>query len=140
MKLSELKADSVGRVLSLGTDTHYLKRITSIGLTEGSLFQIVRNDRKMPVLVYVRETLLALNRADADKIEAEDLGELLVLRDISKALMRRIDGDYRLIITLNSMLILLGAFGIITPAASATLHNLSTIGISVYNMTDLIGA
>ena len=83
MKLSELKADSVGRVLSLGTDTHFLKRITSIGLTEGSLFQIVRNDRKMPVLVYVRETLLALNRADADKIEAEDLGELLVLRDIS---------------------------------------------------------
>ena len=73
-------------------------------------------------------------------IEAEDLGELLVLRDISKALMRRIDADYRVIISLNSMLILLGAFGIITPAASATMHNLSTIGISLYNMTDLIEA
>ena len=72
--------------------------------------------------------------------EAEDLGELLVLRDISKALMRRIDGDYRMIITLNSMLILLGAFGIITPATSAMMHNLSTIGISLYNMTDLVEA
>ena len=58
----------------------------------------------------------------------------------SKALMRRIDADYRVIISLNSMLIMLGAFGIITPAASATMHNLSTIGISLYNMTDLIEA
>ena len=81
----------------------------------------------------------AIAREIADiTIEAEDLGELLVLRDISKALMRRIDADYRVIITLNSMLILLGAFGIITPAASAMMHNLSTIGISLYNMTDLI--
>ena len=59
-------------------------------------------------------------------------------RRVKKALMRRIDADYRVIITLNSMLILLGAFGIITPAASAMMHNLSTIGISLYNMTDLI--
>jgi P-type E1-E2 ATPase len=81
----------------------------------------------------------AIAREIADiTIEAEDLRELLVLRDISGALMRRIDSDYRVIIILNSMLILLGAFGIITPAVSATLHNLSTIGISVYNMTDLI--
>ncbi len=83
----------------------------------------------------------AIAREIADiTIEAENLRELLVLRDISEALMRRIDSDYRVIITLNSMLIVLGAFGIITPAASATLHNLSTIGISVYNMTDLIEA
>jgi len=83
----------------------------------------------------------AIAREIADiTIEAEDLGELLVLRDISKALMRRIDADYRVIISLNSMLILLGAFGIITPAASATMHNLSTIGISLYNMTDLFAA
>ena len=83
----------------------------------------------------------AIAREIADiTIEAEDLGELLVLRDISKALMHRIDADYRVIITLNSMLILLGAFGVITPAASAMMHNLSTIGISLYNMTDLIEA
>ncbi len=83
----------------------------------------------------------AIAREIADiTIEAEDLRELLVLRDISKALMSRIDSDYRVIITLNSLLILLGAFGIITPAASAMVHNLSTIGISLYNMTDLIDA
>ena len=71
-------------------------------------------------------------------IEAEDLAELLVLRDISESLMKRIDADYRFIIVFNSLLIALGAFSIITPAASAMLHNLSTIGISLYNMTDLL--
>ena len=70
--------------------------------------------------------------------ELKKLG--LNVKDISQALMRRIDGDYRMIITLNSMLILLGAFGIITPATSAMMHNLSTIVISLYNMTDLIEA
>ena len=71
-------------------------------------------------------------------IEAEELEELLVLRDISEALMRRINRDYRMIIMINSALIALGAFGIITPAVSATMHNMSTIAISLYNMTDLV--
>lgn len=83
----------------------------------------------------------AIAREIADvTIEAEDLTKLLVLRDISDALMKRIDRDYRVIIAFNSMLIALGALGIITPAASAMMHNLSTIGISIYNMTDLIEA
>lgn len=81
----------------------------------------------------------AIAREIADvTIEADDLRELLVLRDISDALMQRIGRDYRVIISFNSMLIALGALGVITPATSAMLHNLSTIGISVYNMTNFI--
>lgn len=59
MKLSEMEASTHGRVRNLGKDARFLNRITSIGLTEGATFQVVRNDKKMPVLVYVRETLLA---------------------------------------------------------------------------------
>lgn len=81
----------------------------------------------------------AIAREIADiTIEAEDLGELLLLRDLSRALMDRISRDYRIIISFNSMLIALGAFGVITPATSAMLHNLSTIGISAFNMTNLL--
>ena len=36
------------------------------------------------------------------------------------------------------MLIALGAMGILQPASSAMLHNLSTIGISLKSMTNLI--
>ena len=71
-------------------------------------------------------------------VEDEDLGALITLKDISDALMKRISRDYRFIIGFNSALILSGVLGLITPGTSALLHNLSTIGISLYNMTDLI--
>lgn len=72
MKLTELKPDKNGKIKSLGEDELFLNRVTSIGLTEGSPFQVVRNDRKMPVLIYARETLLAINRSDCEKIEVEE--------------------------------------------------------------------
>lgn len=49
------------------------------------------------------------------------------------------ENGHKVIISFNTLLIFLGAFGVITPATSALMHNLSTVGISAYNMTDLIG-
>lgn len=71
MKLSEVKVDQIATIRALGSDTHFLSRVTSIGMTEGTRVQVVRNDRKMPLLIYVRETLLALNRKDCERIEVE---------------------------------------------------------------------
>ena len=71
MKLSELKEGTQAVVRSLGSDARFINRIISIGMSEGAELEVVKNDRKMPVLVYVRETLLALNRADCEKIEME---------------------------------------------------------------------
>ncbi|MCR4896962.1 MAG: ferrous iron transport protein A [Lachnospiraceae bacterium] len=73
MKLSELAANKHGTVKSLGRDEHFLNRISSVGITEGAVFQVVKNDRKMPMLIYVRETLLALNRKDCEKIEVSEV-------------------------------------------------------------------
>ena len=73
MKLSDMQKDKCVRVKSLGVDAHFLNRITSIGITEGTMIRVIRNDRKMPVLVYVRQTLLALNREDCAKIEIEEV-------------------------------------------------------------------
>lgn len=71
MKLTETKPDTCGVIRSIGADAHLARRITAIGLTEGTQFQTVRNDRKMPVLIYLRETLIAVNRGDAERIEVE---------------------------------------------------------------------
>ncbi len=71
-------------------------------------------------------------------IEAENLYELVTLLELSKRLMGRIDRDYKAIVGINSGLILLGAAGILQPAASALLHNASTVAISLKNMQNLL--
>lgn len=69
MNLTESKADMQGRISAVRGNDHFMNRITSIGITEGTSFQTVRNDKRMPVLIYLRETLISLNRADAERIE-----------------------------------------------------------------------
>ena len=69
MKLTETKPDQHGLIRAISGDAHFANRVTAIGVTEGTPFQTVRNDRRMPVLLYLRETLIALNREDAERIE-----------------------------------------------------------------------
>lgn len=71
-------------------------------------------------------------------ISSEDLFELVVLRRISEALMKRIRRNYRFIVGFNFMLIVCGVTGVIQPTVSAMLHNLSTLGISLRSMTNLL--
>ena len=81
----------------------------------------------------------AIARQIADiTISADDLRELVRLRRISQALMERIRANYRFIMTFNGALIVLGALGVLPPAASALLHNLSTLAISLRSMTNLL--
>ena len=71
-------------------------------------------------------------------ISEDNLFQLVTLRAISRALMDRIDRNYRFVIGFNLGLILLGVGGVITPAASAMLHNTSTLAISLKSMTNLL--
>ena len=81
----------------------------------------------------------AIAREIADvTIAAEDLHELVRLRELAMALMGRIDANYRFVIGFNATLIGLGAAGVLAPAASAMLHNLSTLAVSLRSMTNLL--
>lgn len=81
----------------------------------------------------------AIAREIADiTIGADDLYQVVVLRKLSKALMKRIRGNYRKIVGFNSALILLGVLGVIRPTTSALLHNTSTILISMGGMRKLL--
>ena len=81
----------------------------------------------------------AIAREIADvTVAAEDLNELVALRRVAQGLMDRIQSNYRFVIGFNGTLIALGALGILPPATSAMLHNLSTLGVSLRSMTDLL--
>ncbi len=71
-------------------------------------------------------------------ISADSLYELVTLKLISNSLMTRINNNYHFVIGFNFGLILLGVAGILPPATSAVLHNVSTIGIGLKSMTNLL--
>lgn len=71
-------------------------------------------------------------------ISSSDLHQLVVLRKLSLALMKRIDNNYRFIISFNAALIALGVLGVLTPSSSALLHNSSTIISGLKSQTELL--
>lgn len=69
---------------------------------------------------------------------ADDLYQIVTLKYLSDALMKRIHKNYRVIVSFNTMLILLGVGGIIQPTTSALLHNTSTLFIGWKSMDNLL--
>ena len=74
MSLSEMKADMEAVVSRIDGDSRFLSRITSIGITPGCRIRVLRNDRNRPVLVYSRDTMIALNRKECQGIEVTEVG------------------------------------------------------------------
>ena len=71
-------------------------------------------------------------------IAADDLHEVVVLKNLSDALMKRIHGNYRSIVGFNAGLIGLGVAGVLAPMTSALLHNTSTLLFTLRSMGNLL--
>lgn len=72
-------------------------------------------------------------------IGADNLYEVVTLKKLSNALMKRIRKNYKAIIGINASLIVLGVAGVFQPTTSALLHNTSTLVISMKSMKNLLG-
>ena len=72
-KLSALKEKTKAKVIEILGDTHFQSRIISIGITVGSEIEVIHNYKKQPVLMYCRNTTIAVNKKEADKIMMEIL-------------------------------------------------------------------
>ncbi len=73
MSLSELKENREALVTGVEGDTRFMSRITSIGLTPGCRVRVLKNDKNRPLLVYSRDTMIALNRNECMGITVEEV-------------------------------------------------------------------
>jgi ferrous iron transport protein A len=71
LKLHELKAEQKAVVAQIQGDTRFLSRITSIGLSLGCEIKMLHNKPRLPLLFYGRDTVIALNRQDSNKVLVE---------------------------------------------------------------------
>ena len=73
-KLNELKREQSGIIASVNGDTRFVSRITSIGITPGCKVTIIKNEKHRPLLVYSRDTMIALNRSECENILVQEVG------------------------------------------------------------------
>ncbi len=73
MSLSEMKENKEALVSGINGDTRFVGRITSIGLTPGCRVKVVKNDKNRPLLVYSRDTMIALNKNECRGITVEEV-------------------------------------------------------------------
>lgn len=71
-KLSEIPAGTKGRIVSLDGDGRFLSRVTSMGLTIGCPIEVLQNEKRQPILIFGRDTMVALNRRECEKITVQD--------------------------------------------------------------------
>ncbi len=71
IRLSELEKDAEGVIIAVNGDARFISRITSIGLTPGCSVRVIKNEKNRPLLIYSRDTMIALNRAECGQIEVE---------------------------------------------------------------------
>lgn len=71
--INELNAGKKCRIVALNGDNRFLSRIISIGLTPGCEIEIIRNPKKQAMLVYARDTMIAIAENESKNIFIEEV-------------------------------------------------------------------
>ncbi|HCW53949.1 MAG TPA: ferrous iron transport protein A [Clostridium sp.] len=70
-KLNETYVNKTYRVAEIRGDERFISRITSIGMTIGNEFNVIKNKASYPILLFSRDTMLAISQKEAEKIIVE---------------------------------------------------------------------
>ncbi|MCM1578560.1 MAG: ferrous iron transport protein A [Ruminococcus sp.] len=70
-KLTEMGDGEKAVISAVTGDRRYLSRITSIGLNVGCKIEMLQNVTGRPLLVYGRDTMIALSRSESERISVE---------------------------------------------------------------------
>ena len=71
LTLTQAKEGRDYTVKDIKGDARFIIRITFIGLTTGAMLKVLRNVKRLPLLIYSRDTMLAINKREADNIHVE---------------------------------------------------------------------
>lgn len=71
ISLNEMRENTGGNIERIEGDSRFISRIVSIGLTPGSTFSLLKNDGRSPLLVFCRDTVIAVNRKESSQILAK---------------------------------------------------------------------
>ena len=72
MSLSETREGFSGTITDIAGDAHFIGRVTSLGITVGCPLTVVRHEKKQPILIEARDTLVAISDGDLAKIFVEE--------------------------------------------------------------------
>ncbi|BBO85438.1 hypothetical protein DSCO28_60040 [Desulfosarcina ovata subsp. sediminis] len=70
--LTQLASGTNSRIVRIRGGHHFLSRVTSIGFTIGTPVLVLQNYRRLPLLVYLRDTQVAIDRREAEKIYVDE--------------------------------------------------------------------
>lgn len=74
LTLTQVKEGQSCRIKSLSGDKRFISRITSVGLTLGCVVEMMQNKGKYPLLIYTRDSMLAINKKEAGNVFVEVCG------------------------------------------------------------------
>jgi ferrous iron transport protein A len=70
-RLSEVQAGTTVTITNIQGDERLLGRTSSMGMIVGSSIEILKNEKKQPLLLFCRDTMVAVNRRECEKIEVK---------------------------------------------------------------------
>ena len=71
LTLAQAEEEHGYTVKGINGDARFISRITSVGLIIGGTLKVIRNAKRLPLLIYSRNTMLAINRQKTKNIHVE---------------------------------------------------------------------
>jgi ferrous iron transport protein A len=72
-RLSEIQTGNIVKVQEIHGDERLISRTSSMGIIIGSRIEILRNEKKQPLLLFCRDTMIAVNRKECEKIIVQEV-------------------------------------------------------------------
>ncbi|MCT4620397.1 MAG: FeoA domain-containing protein [Marinisporobacter sp.] len=72
-RLNLQKENTMCKIIDLEGSNKFISKITAMGLTNGTIIEVIQNNKKFPVLLFARDTMIAVSKEEAKKIFVKEV-------------------------------------------------------------------